>query len=294
MIGLGSPATRLQFSADDRLLVAAADDNSIHIWNTVTGQQIGSPLAGLGTINTVAISPDGQRIAAGDEDKAVRIWATDTGAPIGGTLTGHTMEIASVTFTPDSSRVLSYSPDSVHLWDAQTGAEVRDPQKASYIDVLTVSPNGDYYVTAEDQVLHRWDLRTGKPIGGPMTGHGSLSVRSIAISSDGRYIISGGSDRTLRFWDARTGEPIGEPLTGPEGWIMEARITPDNRHVSTVFLGYDQSGGIWEWPGPASWAEDLCAKLTFNMSRKQWAEWVSPDLPYSKTCDDLPELSDDQ
>ncbi|MEV0028080.1 TIR domain-containing protein [Nocardia sp. NPDC050793] len=294
LTGLDSPATILKFSADNRLLAAVAENKSIRIWNTASGQMVGVPLTDLGVIKTVALSPDGQRIAAAGEDKFVRIWDTETGAPIGGTLAGHTMEVQSVTFTPDGSRVLSYSGDSVHLWDAQTGAAVRDPHRAETIDRLEVSPDGEYYVTAEGLALRRWDLRSGKPIGGPMRGHGSLMVSTIDISSDSRYIISGGADKTLRFWDAVTGEPIGEPLTGPDGWIVEAQLTSDNSRVRAIFLGYDQSAGFWEWPGPASWAEDLCAKLTFNMSRKQWAEWVSPNLPYSKTCDDLPELPDDQ
>jgi hypothetical protein len=32
----------------------------------------------------------------------------------------------------------------------------------------------------------------------------------------------------------------------------------------------------------------LCAKLTTNMSHKQWREWVSPDIGYIKTCSELP------
>jgi hypothetical protein len=32
------------------------------------------------------------------------------------------------------------------------------------------------------------------------------------------------------------------------------------------------------WAAIAS-CEDLCAKLTASMSRKQWREWVSPDIP---------------
>jgi hypothetical protein len=36
----------------------------------------------------------------------------------------------------------------------------------------------------------------------------------------------------------------------------------------------------------------LCAKLTTNMSRKQWREWVSPDIDYIKTCPDLPVAPD--
>jgi hypothetical protein len=32
----------------------------------------------------------------------------------------------------------------------------------------------------------------------------------------------------------------------------------------------------------------LCAKLTTNMSHKQWRGWVSPDIGYIKACPDLP------
>jgi hypothetical protein len=40
------------------------------------------------------------------------------------------------------------------------------------------------------------------------------------------------------------------------------------------------------WPSDAR--RELCAKLTSNMSRKQWREWVSPDIPYMKICEGLP------
>lgn len=37
-------------------------------------------------------------------------------------------------------------------------------------------------------------------------------VTSVASSSDGQYIVSGGGDRTIRIWNAATKEIIGEPL----------------------------------------------------------------------------------
>ena len=40
------------------------------------------------------------------------------------------------------------------------------------------------------------------------------SVVSVAVTPDGRRLVSGGADGTLRLWDAQTGQPIGDPLTG--------------------------------------------------------------------------------
>ena len=41
-------------------------------------------------------------------------------------------------------------------------------------------------------------------------------------------------------------------------------------------------------PAPNAWPDELCAKLTRNMSRKQWREWVSPDIDYLEQCPGLP------
>ena len=41
------------------------------------------------------------------------------------------------------------------------------------------------------------------------------------------------------------------------------------------------------WPAVAS-PDMLCAKLTANMSHKQWRDWVSPNVDYIKACPDLP------
>jgi hypothetical protein len=32
----------------------------------------------------------------------------------------------------------------------------------------------------------------------------------------------------------------------------------------------------------------MCAKLTTNISHKQWNEWVSPAIDYIKVCPNLP------
>jgi len=37
-----------------------------------------------------------------------------------------------------------------------------------------------------------------------------------------------------------------------------------------------------------AWPELLCDKLTANMSREQWHDWVSPDIPYITVCPGLP------
>ena len=42
------------------------------------------------------------------------------------------------------------------------------------------------------------------------------------------------------------------------------------------------------WPAPATWPALLCGKLSRNLSRQQWREWVSAELPYRCPCPGLP------
>ncbi len=48
-----------------------------------------------------------------------------------------------------------------------------------------------------------WDLATGAPVGEPLTGH-TRPVRSVAVTSDGTRIISGGDDGWLRVHELTT------------------------------------------------------------------------------------------
>jgi hypothetical protein len=44
---------------------------------------------------------------------------------------------------------------------------------------------------------------------------------------------------------------------------------------------------ILVWSGPDQWAKIICSKLIWNLSEKQWHEWVSPNIPYQEQCQGL-------
>ena len=87
----------------------------------------------------------------------------------------------------------------------------------------------------------------------------------------------------MRLWNADTGQPVGDPLTGHTGAVLGAAFSPDGHRLASV----SADGAIRLWPADAS-PEMLCAKLTTNMSRKQWREWISPDIGYIELCPGLP------
>jgi hypothetical protein len=66
-------------------------------------------------------------------------------------------------------------------------------------------------------------------------------------------------------------------------------VAINSEHHLVVSAGDD--GALRLWSTEAS-GGDLCAKLTTNMSRAQWNDWVSPDIEYMTTCPGLPMAGD--
>ena len=57
----------------------------------------------------------------------------------------------------------------------------------------------------------------------------------------------------------------------------------------TLYCGYND-GWIQYWPTQvAEMAEQICPLLTRNFSKQEWNIFVASDIPYEKTCLNLPE-----
>ena len=73
-------------------------------------------------------------------------------------------------------------------------------------------------------------------------GH-SGPVQSVAISPDGRFILSGGDDRTMRLWSVATGEEV-HRFDGHEGWVSAVAFSPDGSGAASG--NYDRIVRLWD------------------------------------------------
>jgi WD40 repeat protein len=81
---------------------------------------------------------------------------------------------------------------------------------------------------------------------------------------------------------------VGPPLDGHTNGVTGVAFSPDG---NTIVSG-STDDTLRLWPTPPDPAPAMCAKLTTNMSHKQWRDWVSPDIVYIKVCPDLPVAPD--
>lgn len=131
-----------------------------------------------------------------------------------------------------------------------------------------------------------WETDSHQQVGDPLTGHRGAAA-AVSIDSAGRHVASAGSDDDIRLWDIESHQAFGERLTGHTEQLLGLDFSPDGRRLASASF----DGTVRLWPATAS-PEDLCAKLTSNMSQRQWNDWVSPEIDYVTTCPDLPVTPD--
>ncbi|CAG8826844.1 18941_t:CDS:2, partial [Racocetra persica] len=166
----------LDFSRDGRLIVSGSGDKTARVWDMVTGDllyklSIDEPSQKDAGVTSVAISPDGYYVAAGSLDKIVRVWDARTGYLLE-RLEGHKDSVYSVAFAPDGKTLVSGSLDkTLKLWDMS-------------------NPGRNTGVGSSQKNAAKMTFN----------GHKDF-VLSVAVSPDGRWVVSGSKDRGVQFWD---------------------------------------------------------------------------------------------
>ncbi|KAH7338731.1 WD40-repeat-containing domain protein, partial [Rhizoctonia solani] len=153
----------------------------------------------------------------------------------------------SVTISPEGDRIASGHRDgSIHIYDAQTGAEVAGPIRAhtSPINSVAFSPNGSHIASGSyDHTVRIWDSYSGTSVSEPFNGH-TGGVESVAFSPDGRRIVSGSHDHTVIVWDTLSGAILLGPLKGHTDLVMSAMFSPDGRLIASG--SFDHTIRLWD------------------------------------------------
>src|SRR6185436_11268748 len=74
------------------------------------------------------------------------------------------------------------------------------------------------------------------------TGH-TGPVNALALSPDGRFLVSGSEDLTLKIWDTATGNVL-RTLSGHDQPVLAADISPDGRLIASGSA--DQTVRLWD------------------------------------------------
>jgi WD40 repeat protein/serine/threonine protein kinase len=159
-------------------------------------------------------------------------------------LRGHTNSVVDTVFSPDGEQILTASYDnSVRLWDASTGKELRQFNgHVSAVRSAIFSPDGKQVLTAShDKTARLWEATTGKELL-QFAGHMGMVIGAV-FSPDGKRVLTASADNTARLWDAAKGKEL-RLIKGCTDGVTVAVFSPDCEQVLTV--SNDYTARLWD------------------------------------------------
>jgi RNA polymerase sigma factor (sigma-70 family) len=291
------------FSPSGKWLASGGRDGVLHLWDTAGGTERHALSLGGTPLTAVAFS-DAGTVAAGTADGSVTLWEAASGkrlgqfrqmpdraafsehvvTALGFSADGKTLIVATRHLTRTTT-VIGYSgTDLVGRWDV---ASPREPRITSLSPVawrafqglFALAPAAGTLAGASGVFIHLWDVESGKELRG--WKHPTSNVTALALSADGKWVLSGDSTPTPRgdlrpieahLWDAASGREV-VTLTGHPGPVTAAAISPDDRTLATA-----SDEGIGKGPTVRVWSADGKELALFRGPRERVTRLAfSPD-----------------
>ncbi|MBW4679079.1 MAG: hypothetical protein KME19_03055 [Microcoleus vaginatus WJT46-NPBG5] len=158
------------------------------------------------------------------------------------TLTGHSSAVTCLAISAGGNQLATGSHKEIKLWNLKTGEELQTlamQSEAMSVSALAFSPHTEIIASANADI-EIWNLKTGQQI---RTLETSCWALSVAISPDGKILVSGGEDPvdetgSIQIWNLITGELIHD--LGPDV-IDSVAISPDGQILASAGLkGIDE------------------------------------------------------
>jgi len=202
--GHAASVTALAITHNGRTLISGAQDCSVRIWDAITGTLLHVCNGHHTAIKTLAVTPDDKIVLAGesghdDVPGLSKAWLIETGRAETefNDMPGRRQ---SMTVLRNGRHVVSGSEDGhINIWDRETGESLRHMKAYPGALVMGLMPDEKSVVIGTPQPgLALWDLDTNQK--SYQFDEPSAEVVSIAIMSDGRYVIAGCQDGSLNFY----------------------------------------------------------------------------------------------
>lgn len=165
----GSPPAAVVLSPDGALAAVAAGNSTVELIDAKTGA-LKHLLLGRSRIGkSLSFSPDGTTLAATAEDGAAQRWKTN-----------------------DGSRLSTTEPPGAGLTDAR-------------VRLLAAERGVAWAVRGAAAVV--WEVPSGKLVS--TDGGHTTAVRGLAVTADGKHVVTSADDGALARWELATGKPLG-------------------------------------------------------------------------------------
>lgn len=285
------PTKAIALSKDEKYIVHGSDSAVLQIYDLAgRGSRPFAVITDLpGATNDLEFLPDNSGFVVSKSTNSLHLVNH---------LTGESRVIAA---TREELKAISISPDGSLVAGATWSGKVilinlTDNSQRVLVDdaslrILSVkfSPDGTRLaIGADDKANLRghvklYTLATGeiRQMGGHRAG-----VNDIEFSPDGKLLATAGADKRLLLWILASPEALPISMNNNNGFIWDIAFTGDSDYL----IAACSESEIRVWPtNPKLLAEQICPKVTRNMTVEEWKTYVGEreESPYEPTCVNL-------
>ena len=142
---------------------------------------------------------------------------------------GFTTIVAS-DITRDGQWVITANPQTLVLWNTQSGTGERYWRAPGEILDIAIAPNANRAILGlSDHSAVIFNIQRGGVV--HTFTHGNR-VRSVDLSGDGRYAITGSEDATANLWEVRSGNKVTSFKHGDD--VQLVKLSPDGAMALSV------------------------------------------------------------
>jgi len=178
-------------------------------------------------VRAVAFSRNGRLLASSDWS-TIRIWDVIATRCLKTIKPSKSIDIEAIIFSYEGDKIVSVDDEGViGLWDANTGRCLKTfgtelPRDFESV-CASVSPDGQHIILGGTPALQIYDLDMGECTD-LIVGH-TREIRSIALSPDGKSLVSASDDTLLKIWrKARKYGGIKQKVLSVRGGQLPMRI----------------------------------------------------------------------
>ncbi len=230
------------FTPNEESLISQSSDKTMKIWDWAS-LTCKKTLEADKPIRFIALSPDGQRLASSSEG-AIEIWDTGSGKGIKTLPYPSEPNIADyIQFTLDGKRLILQPRERpmVEAWDIESRKHLYTLEGGLTHHSLPIalSPDGDRLIVGFlDSIIRIFNTKSGKCTH-TLEGHTYL-ISSLALTSDGRKLISRSWDDTFRVWDLYPLPEMTIPPATPLKKIAQITLPNIGEYLEKMIAGRNE------------------------------------------------------
>ena len=127
--------------------------------------------------------------------------------------------------------------------------------------------------------LYNFTNQKTRQFGGHRAG-----VYDLEFSPDEKLLASAGSDKRLQLYVLDNPEDLPVVMENNNGFIWDIEFSKGSDYLVAAC----SESEVRIWPtNPALLAEEICPKLSRNMTQDEWLKYVGSDIKFEETCNKI-------